>query len=518
MTGYAVALSRAVPSRTIWLIVAPLLAGAAVHGIAAARRAAKASAEAPPDEGAEATRLVGAAALGLTAGAFIGHVLVLARPAFLRGALVEALPGARRVGDVGVGLTLCFDVLSAAFCGLAVLTGVWVAMRLASRAPKERPWSAWARLELALAGSLIAGVADDVPTMALGWLIATASCAWLAGSRELAAGARVAGRAAVAVAALVTGGAWLLCETGGAFSVDEASPAPKLAVASLGATAGESTLRMVSWPGAAVFLDDAHAPLGTSPFVDVAVPRGHHELRVQSGAGIEEDHVEFTVPDDERDGHNGEAFAVEPASSTLSFRELAVGLSTGDAPLARTLGDRHGASFSDSAAMVFCAWLAAVCAIASIIPRVWMVESVVLGPVLLARAAVLAPLVPIAAWALGLAIVAAFAFVEDRRVPEDALERTVARGGHVLLRFERWVLDATASAGAALFLAVAWAAAWLDTHVIVAPLDAAALRVGRAGYRVEPLVGGSLARAAWLILFACALAAAGVTMSYAASR
>jgi hypothetical protein len=54
--------------------------------------------------------------------------------------------------------------------------------------------------------------------------------------------------------------------------------------------------------------------------------------------------------------------------------------------------------------------------------------------------------------------------------------------------------------------------------VIAAPLDAAAVRVGRAGYRVEPLVGGSLTRAAWLILFACALAVAALTMSYAASR
>jgi hypothetical protein len=507
MTGYAVALSRAVPSRTIWLIVAPLVAGAGAHGIAALRRRRLGAA----GENAEMTRLVGAGSLGLAAGAFIGHVLVLARGAPGRGALVQSLSAARRIGDVEVGLTLCFDVLSAAFCGLAVLTSVWVAGRLAARSPAARPWTAWARLELGLAGTLVAGVADDVPTMAFGWAIASAASAWLAASLDPAVGGRVASRAAIAVAALVAGGAWLFCGTGG-FWLDDAtsSASAKLVVQPLALSAGESTLRMVSWPGAAVFLDDAHTPLATTPFAGVEVPQGHHELRVRSGEGLEENRVEFTVPPE------GQTFAVEPSGSTLSFRELAVGLSNPDAPMKHALEAQHGAGFADCAAMAFCAWLVAVCAIASIIPRVWMLETGVLGPVLLARAAVLAPLVPIAAWAAGLAIVVVFAFVEDRRVPEDALERTVAYGGRLLLRFERWVLDATASAGAALFLGLAWAAAWLDARVIGAPLDAVAVRVGRAGHRVEPAVGGSLARAAWVLLFA--ISAAGVAASYAASR
>jgi hypothetical protein len=508
MIGYAVALSRAVPSRTIWLVVAPLLAGASAHGIGALRRRRLGAA----GENAEMTRLVGAGSLGLAAGAFIGHVLVLARGAPGRGALVQSFPAARHIGDVEVGLTLCFDVLSAAFCGLAVLTGVWLAGRLAARSPEHRPWMAWARLELGLAGTLVAGMADDVPTMAFGWAIASAAAAWLAASRDPAVGGRVAARAAVAMAALVAGGAWLFCGTGGFWSLDDASPSAstKLAVEPLALSAGESTLRMVSWPGAVVFLDDAHVPLATAPFVGVEVPQGHHELRVRTGEGLEENRVEFTVPP------AGETFAVEPSGSTLSFRELAVGLSHPDAPLAHALAEQHGAGFADCAAMAFCAWLVAVCAIASIIPRVWMLETGVLGPVLLARAAVLAPLVPIGAWAAGLAIVFAFAFVEERRVPEDALERTVARGGRLLLRFERWVVDATASAGAALFLALAWSAAWLDARVIGAPLDAVAVRVGRAAYRVEPAVGGSLARAAWLLLFAISAAAAAA--SYAASR
>jgi hypothetical protein len=517
MTGYADALSRAVPAHTLWLVVAPLVVGATAHGVAAARR--RSGGDLP--ENAETTRLVGAASLGVAAGALVGHAVVLARSSATRGALVQPLPVGLRVGEVDVGLALCLDAVALAACGVAAAVAIALAARLAARPPEERPWADWARIELGLAGTLLAAMADDVPTMALGWGIASAACAWRAASAHPAEGGRIAARAATAVAALVAGGVCMFHGTGGTWSagdeVSRTAATPPFGVVPVGpASPTGNTLRMLSWPGATVAVDDAHTPIAVAPFSGVHIPPGHHDVRVRPGAPgatPEEERVEFTAPAE------GLTLALEPWGATLSFRDLAVSLATADAPARRALQatpDGAGDAGVDLASLAFCAWMIAVCAIVSILPRVRMLEPGVVGVVLLARAIVLAPLLHLGAWAAGLAIVFVFAVIDDRRVPEDALERTVASGGRLLVRFERWVLDATAAAGAAAFWAAGWSAAWIDAHVLQGPGHAVGARVGRAGIRLEPWVGGSLARLAWLLL--AAVAAAVAMLSYAASR
>jgi hypothetical protein len=113
-------------------------------------------------------------------------------------------------------------------------------------------------------------------------------------------------------------------------------------------------------------------------------------------------------------------------------------------------------------------------------------------------------------------VVLAIAIAADRRFVSGTLEEGAWRAGRLLVRFERWVLDAVSAAAAATLWGLAWIAAWIDTRVVLAPVDAVAARIGRVGDRIEPAVGGSLAPVAWTLL-ACA-AAALAALSLAASR
>ncbi|MCL2448752.1 MAG: hypothetical protein FWD17_07395 [Polyangiaceae bacterium] len=517
MIGYADALLRAVPAHTLWLVVAPLVAGTATHVLSATRRRSGGGGA----ENADVARLVGAGSLGIAAGAVVGHAVIVARQFPAHGALVEPLPGGFRVGSAELRLVLCYDLVAIVACGIAALAALGIAARLWMRPPAERPGAAWARIEVGLAGTFLAALADDVPTMALGWSIASAACAWRAAAVRPVESGRIAARAATAMAALLAGGVCIFHGSAGAFSAGDetanASTAPPLGAVPVGSENPlGNTLGMVSWPGAAVSIDDARAPAATAPFAAVPLSPGHHDVRVRPGgpgATPEEVRIDLTAPP------QGEALAIESWAATLSFRDLAVSTATADAPTrhalqAPVLG--AGGSSVDPASLAFCAWIFAACAIISLLPRVQMPEPGILGLILLARAAVLAPLVHLGAWAVGLVIVFVFAVIDDRRVPEDALERTVSGGGRLLVRFERWVLDATASAAAGAFWAAGWMAGWVDAHVVQRPGDAVAARLGRTSARVEPWVGGSLARLTWVLLAAAAAAVA--TLSYAAIR
>ncbi len=81
------------------------------------------------------------------------------------------------------------------------------------------------------------------------------------------------------------------------------------------------------------------------------------------------------------------------------------------------------------------------------------------------------------------------------------------RLGALLVRMERWVLDAVAGAAAGTVRAAAWVFAEADRHIVSAPADAAATQLVLGARGVEPILGGSIARVAWVLLAAAALAA-----------
>jgi hypothetical protein len=321
----------------------------------------------------------------------------------------------------------------------------------------------------------------------------------------------------VALAALVTGGAWLFAGLGGAWPAEDADveARPAIGVVALGSGDGGGSLRMVSWPGASVYLDDDLAPLAVSPFAGVHVGPGRHELRVRVGPGSEEERVEISMPSE------GQSFAIVPLGPTLSFRDLGVGLAAPDGGARRGLRELRGPGGADLVTGAFGAWTIAALAIASATPasrrRLDLLAHVAmtgpLGLVLLARAAVLAPFVPRAGWGTLIALVVVVSIAADRRVAQGTLEQAAARAGRLLVRFERWVLDAAFALAAASFRGLAWAVAWIDARTMVVPVDAVAVRVDRVGYRIEPAAGGSLARVGWTLLAGLAVALAAATVA-----
>jgi hypothetical protein len=272
---------------------------------------------------------------------------------------------------------------------------------------------------------------------------------------------------------------------------------------------------MVSWPGAAVFLDDESAPLAVSPFTGVHVAPGRHELRVRIGPGSEDERVELWMPSE------AQSFALVPLGPTLSFRDLAAGLAAVDGSMRRGLRELRGPGGADLVTGALGAWTIAALAIASATPasrrRLDLLAHVAvtgpLGLVLLARAAVLSPYVSRAGWVTLIALVVVVSIAADRRVAQGTLEQAAARAGRLLVRFERWVLDAAFALAAASFRALAWAVAWIDARTMVASVGAVAVRVDRIGYRVEPAAGGSLARIGWLLLAGLAVVLAAVTFA-----
>jgi hypothetical protein len=340
---------------------------------------------------------------------------------------------------------------------------------------------------------------------------------WLAPREGSLSGARGAGRAAVAIAALWAGGAWLFCGFGPASLAEDGLVAEgsTMGVASLGPGADGGSLRMVSRPGTLVYLDDETTALAVSPFADVRVAPGRHEVRLHGGPGSLDERVEFVMPE-------GETLALVPLEPTLSFRDLAAALVATDAPLRRTLEERREPDVRTVVTVVFCAWVTAALAIASAAPgssrSLWarLAMTAPLGLVLLLRAAVLAPFVPLAGWvAMGTAVFVA-SIVAYRHAAEGALEPAAWRAGRLLARFEWWVLDAVSSAAVGLLWALAWASAWVDARAVAGPLDAVSVRIGRVARRVEPAAGGSLAPVAWLFLAGLAVAVA--TASFVANR
>ena len=100
----------------------------------------------------------------------------------------------------------------------------------------------------------------------------------------------------------------------------------------------------------------------------------------------------------------------------------------------------------------------------------------------------------------------------DRASPRGSVEEALLRGaperaGALLMMFEHWVVDAIAGAAGVLLYASAWALNRFDVLVLALPADVLATRVVRLGRRVEPIIGGSVARIAWVLVVLGLLAA-----------
>jgi hypothetical protein len=80
------------------------------------------------------------------------------------------------------------------------------------------------------------------------------------------------------------------------------------------------------------------------------------------------------------------------------------------------------------------------------------------------------------------------------------LERTPARIGALVLRFERWVIQPVAGAAAATVAALAWVVAHSDAVLLHRPANAIARRLVLSARAASPLLGGSLGRVAWALV------------------
>jgi hypothetical protein len=198
-------------SRTLWLVVAPPLAGfvtllakelAAHRRRSPVDRLAAGGETRPSAEPAELwARRAGVGSVVLASGATLGQALRLVREPAGTEAIVQPLGAAAGPYDPGSGLR--FDSLSATACGLACAVALAVAAYLATRAQRDR--RVWAWLQLALAGGLLSFLADGFVALITGWTVVAAAAAWLAGWSDARTGAAKATRGALAVVALLFG-------------------------------------------------------------------------------------------------------------------------------------------------------------------------------------------------------------------------------------------------------------------------------------------------------------------------
>jgi hypothetical protein len=256
-------------------------------------------------------------------------------------------------------------------------------------------------LQLALLGALVSFLADGFLTVAIGWALASAAGAWLAGWHDVGAGVVVGTRGAAALAAMLFGSALLFWGLGGSWDDDGYTPEthPRVAAAHVGAGASEASLTMTSLAGAVVFLDDARTSSLRAPFVRVPIAAGTHALRIHPGDGADDallPHVEVG---------QGEEIALIPLGPTLSFHTMADELALRDragASTVRHVVEEHlgpggfavvaGALLSLlAAAAAMSAWSPPVAAPRALVAAAAGGTTSALGPFLLVRLAFLFP-------------------------------------------------------------------------------------------------------------------------------
>jgi hypothetical protein len=452
-------LQRAV-SRTLWLVVAPPLV-AFVWQLARGLHGQRAADDPWP-------RRLGAGSSLLSAAALLGHEFALVRAAKGTVALVEPAVGGARFGALEFGFALALDRLSAAACTLACVVALAAAAKMVVRRGDLQPWRSWAWLELSLAGGLLSFLAAGLAAAWLGWALAAGASAWLAGWTDTKSGALRATRGALAAFALLVGGALLSGAVGGS-----SDPAPLLLDAHAAGVALAALLV------AAVAM--------SAPPMQSDVPPELAALDRGAVAGL--------------------------LGPFLLLRVVPLVPRTPDAaPDAATMIAVTGAAllvFAVRRARANPAGLTRWIAVAGGAPAgLTLIALGVDGAqggtlVLLSSGFVAALLLGIADAAPGPPLAAARRPSVERALLGHAPEA----GATLLMAFERWVVDAIAGSVGVVVPALAWALVRFDTHVVGAPVDVLAGRAVRLGRRVEPLVGGSLARIVWALVGAAGLAA-----------
>ena len=340
MPDYAGTLQRLALSRTLWLVVAWPLVGLLWQLAVARRRIGRAREAGAVLRELASARLAGLGCIALAVTAMLGHALLLARlPAGSR-ALFEPVARGARFGDVDAGVVLLLDTRALAACGLACAVTLGAAVVLARRPAPERGWRPWAWLQLALVAALVSFLADGFLTVAIGWALASAAGAWLAGWHDARVGVVVGTRGAAALAAMLFGSAMLFWGLGGSWDDDGYTPEthPRVVAAHVGAGTGEASLTMTSLAGATVFLDDARTSSLRAPFVRAPLAAGTHALRIHPGDGADD----AALPRVE--AGPGEELALVPLGPTLSFHTMADELALRDhagAPVVRHAVEEH---------------------------------------------------------------------------------------------------------------------------------------------------------------------------------
>lgn len=527
MLDHVGAVQHVVISGTLWLLVAPLLVGLVLHLGAYVYGPSGAAGQSVVRK-TSATTLIGLGCIGFVTGAASGHMLVLLRAPTLGVAYSEFIASGIRVGGSDANVVLLLDWVSAALCAFASALVFAVAIWVAIRPPRERGAGVWACLELSLAGALVSFLADGLMAVLIGWGLAIAAGSWLAGWRDPRVGLVSGIRGAAALLALAFGAAWLFWASAGTWEGREFNvrrPAGFSALASSPTPAASGSLTLTHSPGASVYLDEARTPIATSPFVDVPIPRGFHTIRVHAGhasvAKEAEGVVDVDVPE------QGESIELVPSGPSLSLRDLGFAF-------APERGGSTARWVPDSVVVtiVLCIWVVAAWlvsvqrVVADAAPLLTVVHGIVtalIGPLWLIRASDLLVLAPRMTFVLPGAVAAilvvsmtvlwaAVAGRSDGRaivVTAVIFERAPARLGLLLVRFERWVIDATIRVAAGSIRVAAWLAGRFDTQVLSRPGDAFAAYAAWMGDGVESLVGVSIGKLAWaLVGLAAAIVAA----------
>jgi hypothetical protein len=340
MPDYAAALQRLVLSRTLWLVIAWPVVGLGWQLMVARPRIEKARDAGGVLRELALARVAGVGGVALASTATLGHALLMARlPAGSR-VLFEPLFRGARFGALDAGIELLLDVRALVACGLACAATLAAAVVVATRPAPERGWKPWAWLQLALAGTLLAFLADGFVTAAVGWSLAAIAAAWLAGWHDEAAGVAAATRGALALAAMVAAAALLFWGLGGTWDDGGYAPdaRPRFAAVRTGGSGAEASLTMTSAAGARVFVDDARTTELRAPFVHAPLPPGVHALRVHPGDGA--DDVALTHVD----ARAGDEIAIIPLGPTLSFHAMADSLAVrgrGGQPAIRRALEEH---------------------------------------------------------------------------------------------------------------------------------------------------------------------------------
>jgi NADH-quinone oxidoreductase subunit L len=238
-----------------------------------------------------------------------------------------------RIGSIDVSFDLALDPLSSVMA--LVITGVGTLIHIYAAgymAKDQSYWRFFTYLNLFVFAMLLLVLGDGFIVMFFGWE-GVGLCSylligfWYEDYDKASAGMKAFIVNRIGDWGFLTGLLLLFWGLGGSwFSSGQYQPdnLPRYAAVELrheaehGARGEGATgaLTMTAAPGAAVYIDDAPAPLAISPFVRVPVPPGRHRLRIVPGDGGEEQQFDASV------APGGAETVLAVIGPTFVFRQL----------------------------------------------------------------------------------------------------------------------------------------------------------------------------------------------------